>query len=1001
MRRPVRFVPATSLLILPLLLAGWLCGCTSSLKRNGSARQRVQPRIQALDVTGSGQPVTYGGPVSLHGARGEWLSFAVELTDLPPGGNYTLRLRPPRLQGGDAVMPVDVFEAQQILAMPVHANRAGYVRHTGMSAAVSELPRALLPVAHEDGVIALREIRRDTAPRPADDRPAAYAAAAPRLWLDLRIPPGAPAGDYNGSIELFEPNARRPLATLPLNLTVHDFALGDDRDLQIVGRLSWDALARLYPDQFENVTPRLLTRNDPTYDAPVRTLDALMALAQRHRLGLYVPRLQPTVKWPVRDSGSADPSVQWDDYDQLVAPWLGGAGFSDGVPLSFWPLPTPDYLHQFDRRSQLAWWNAAARHFDQLEWLGRSPAWMDGGITGRARPAEAVELSSRAGQILRLHDRLRVALPLEDDQLQLSERDGPEMIDLATADRLWAAAPGLVFATPVQDWPEAHARPPYWLRTDLPGLVPYAGAGGDQRDVRLWAWLAFLRNASLIAWGDALPSAENADEPADPNEAIWFYPGHWFGLDAPVPTVQLKWLRRAQQDYQYLRLARARGEVLNTLVMARLITKPVEIQPGQHPDPTYALMCGTTDGRAWEEAHRLLARSIELRGKGRETDTAAQQALHLDTLRWAEPQERPLLMGKTVRWLLDNPPVEGLGGPLGAGPRRGGPPRNLSVRVGIDIYNASDNRPDNLLRWSAAAPGWVVSPRPLEILALPTYMVRRETMDATFDLGRLPDGRTSAESRRPAEITFTNGFTNRDSVLRLMLPVAASERLEGRRVVTDGRFDEWDDADLAHNGPLVQMFSRPTVQRQEIRQASTPSRLYTAWAEDNFYVAFGVQGITPANLLKGSQNFVDYEDRRAWGEDLCGVLIQAVFDDNSVGPVLHVVCKPTAGLWVERKLDQRLNANPWQPLEATGIRYRAVIDNTDWRGELAIPWRAICDAERGVPSLLRFNFVQHRTATGESASWAGPIDFGRDDSFTGVLYLREAIAPGMGAAGAR
>jgi hypothetical protein len=197
------------------------------------------------------------------------------------------------------------------------------------------------------------------------------------------------------------------------------------------------------------------------------------------------------------------------------------------------------------------------------------------------------------------------------------------------------------------------------------------------------------------------------------------------------------------------------------------------------------------------------------------------------------------------------------------------------------------------------------------------------------------------------------------------------------------------------------MLSRPTVQRQEIRAASTTSRVYTAWAEDNFYVAFALQGITPANLLKGSQNFVDYESRRAWGEDLCGVLIQPVFDDNSVGPVLHVVCKPS-GLWVERKLDARLHANPWQPLEGTGVRYRAVIENsTDWRGELAIPWRAICDADRGVPSLLRFNFVQHRTATGESASWAGPVDFGRDDAFTGVLYLREARVPGMGAAYAK
>jgi hypothetical protein len=45
--------------------------------------------------------------------------------------------------------------------------------------------------------------------------------------------------------------------------------------------------------------------------------------------------------------------------------------------------------------------------------------------------------------------------------------------------------------------------------------------------------------------------------------------------------------------------------------------------------------------------------------------------------------------------------------------------------------------------------------------------------------------------------------------------------------------------------------------------------------------------------------------------------------------------------------------------------------------------------------VLRFNFIQHKHSTGESASWAGPLDFGRDDAFMGLLYLREPDAPGM------
>src|SRR5688500_19641989 len=139
MRRPVRFVPAAvPLLALPLLLLAWAGGCASVGRRANATTQAVKPRVQALDLSGAAPVLAPGGPVALYGARNEWLSFAVELSDLPPGRDYTLRLRPPRLQGGDAVLSADAFEAHQVLAMPVDVNRAGYVRHTGLSAAISQ-----------------------------------------------------------------------------------------------------------------------------------------------------------------------------------------------------------------------------------------------------------------------------------------------------------------------------------------------------------------------------------------------------------------------------------------------------------------------------------------------------------------------------------------------------------------------------------------------------------------------------------------------------------------------------------------------------------------------------------------------------------------------------------------------------------------------------------------------------------------------------------------------
>ena len=82
-------------------------------------------------------------------------------------------------------------------------------------------------------------------------------------------------------------------------------------------------------------------------------------------------------------------------------------------------------------------------------------------------------------------------------------------VDPGSVDRLFVASPGLVSGSPLRVWPTNMPQAQHWLRTDLPGLIPYVGAGGDERDVRLWAWLAFLRKqSSFILWGGALPTVE-------------------------------------------------------------------------------------------------------------------------------------------------------------------------------------------------------------------------------------------------------------------------------------------------------------------------------------------------------------------------------------------------------------------------------------------------------------------------------------------------------------
>lgn len=921
------------------------------------------PRVQGVNLNDPVAAIPHDQPIILSAAKNEVASFAVQTSWLPaPRRNraITLRLKPLQLADANGQIDASNFSTWQILPMPIDLNRAGFVRHTGLSATQTLLPRALLPTACENGVANL-STSRDPA-RPTDPSAKANLNDPLLFWVDLQIPPEARPGEYTATCDVMETDNPRPIASVPVRLTVHDFVLPDERHLVMTSVIAWESLKRLYP-RFETVEARLMSRNDSRYAPAVQTLDQLVRVAQSHRLQLLIPKLQPTVKWPV----NRPPVVSWDEYDSLVAPWLKGDVFPDKAPFGYWTIPTIDNLDHYPAQSKAQYWSEAAAHFDQFNWLERSAVVLEKQTPGRATARDSVELSVEAQQVLSVHPRIRVTVPLEDSQLALAGTGNTNLIDPKSAERIIAASAGLVSSAPTTRWPADAPRPKYWLRTDLPGLIPYVGAGGDERDVRLWAWLAFLRNATIIQWGGALPRVSTPQQPADPNDLVWFYPGSWFGVDEPVPTIQLKWLRTAQQDYEYLWLARQRGQQINAVLMARLITKPVEIQPSQPEDPTYALMSGTTDSKAWTDAKSLLARNILLREVGRDPDPQRDRELNIQTLHWATPQERPTIMARSTQWQFD--PTAGTTAPV-------------SLRLGIDIYNASDSRPaDNPLQWTEIPSGWIVRPQPIAIPALATYRVQRFTLDAQVELNKV----VNAENT-PVKLTFTNGFNNQPTSVKMVIPVAASDR-HPPGLLIDGSLEDWTPDDQIQNGPLVEMFDRPALQTHQTQLAATNSAIYSGWSDDNFYVAFRLEGLSTQDV-RATRNFVAYQFRRAWGEDLCQLLVQPIYSDTSLGPVLHIVCKPN-GSWIERKGDARMLADPWQAFQGAPVRYMGTIDGQTWRGEVAIPWGAMDDPAKGRPIALRFNFSQHSNQTGQSASWCGPVDYGRDDAFMGLIWIRE------------
>jgi len=327
-------------------------------------------------------------------------------------------------------------------------------------------------------------------------------------------------------------------------------------------------------------------------------------------------------------------------------------------------------------------------------------------------------------------------------------------------------------------------------------------------------------------------------------------------------------------------------------------------------------------------------------------------------------------MGRSAAW-----------SPTPAPPARRDAGTWVNLDLGMDIYNASETTPDqNHLRWSRLPEGWQIKPQETAVPMLETYHVLPTTLGQKFNLDRLTQA-----TREPMELEFVDGFTKRISPLRIVLPIAASNRRE-TALKMDGTLGDWSGTDAIWDGPLLRMLNRPAVQRQELQWAATRSNLFTSWGRENFYLAFAVEGLAPRS--EQAKNFVEYEDRRAWGEDLCEILMQPILPDNRPGAVVHIVVKPAGGVWVERK--STVSGANWQPIESQGIRYVAATPESSWRGEMAIPWSALLGGAIDPPKLMRFNFAQHKSATGESASWAGPVDFGRDEAFMGLIYLKAA-----------
>ena len=53
--------------------------------------------------------------------------------------------------------------------------------------------------------------------------------------------------------------------------------------------------------------------------------------------------------------------------------------------------------------------------------------------------------------------------------------------------------------------------------------------------------------------------------------------------------------------------------------------------------------------------------------------------------------------------------------------------------------------------------------------------------------------------------------------------------------------DDWKAEDAIQSGPLVRMFNRPALQKQETQLADEQTALYSGWTDEKLYLAFALE----------------------------------------------------------------------------------------------------------------------------------------------------------------
>lgn len=786
------------------------------------------------------------------------------------------------------------------------------------------------------------------------------------LYFELRIPTDARPGVYRGTITIRNDDGID--VHTPLILTVRDIYLRSDPPIAAIARVQLRPLVAAHCN-IDAGNLRLALRSDRAR----RLINRSFALLAEHGISPHTDEVLPDLSLD-RD-GRVD--FDWKTYDAVCGPLLSGEALSGGRPAVAWPLPVdltqPDPAH-FDGIESSSYeavlvdaLSKAAAHFEALGALDRAFVRFDYPRSANPTQADIAQFRRLSELTRRADPRLAIASSMIPQSMRPFGWFEHVYADLSQEVDIWAP-PARYQYGPTLERLHARARRT-WLMPDRPPFSGSLAVEAALTQPRSLPWQAFLQGHEAVY----LPHASDFppdvfNQPiADPQRASdrWLiYPGAFFGLDEPIPSLRLKSLQTGLAEAQLLTLLAEHGRAETARLIAGSLIKAcgADAYGDNYQD---AVLGRRIDAPAlWDLARRILLV---------ETELAVNE-------RRAEPGQRDALMALWSKFLRRTRRVEMWveSTRLAADPR----PSKRGFLVNIEVAVRSELRTpvNGVLRFGALAPDWAALADHLTVAELPELSAARRKLSA--ELPRLPP--CDLDGHFAVPVVFDAGASGTVQTEAILSAAAAPPAI--RPIVIDGRLDDW--APLAFNtaADFRLIEARPGPRRRAESQT-------VAWFcrdDERLYIA--VRAASPDGETGGEveSNVVRYEDLRPTTEsgDLVEILIDPTGSATRPDDLYHLVIKSTGDPLFERGVSVeppigRVRAWPGEPPAYAVMRL-----DGGWVAELAIAVSALGGEHAGaapLPPVWGINVARLEPLRGEYSDWSRAARYCYDPRTLGNL----------------